>query len=470
MKRIKLKMGITSAVITAVVLACIIVFNSIVAIIADKYPLKIDLTRDKVYEFSQQTKDVMKDLDEDIVAYALIPEGTQGEYIDYIKEYLDKYRVLSESFEVKYIDPYENPSFMNGYTDGETQAQVGSVIIECGDKYEIINFNEIYTQNSFTGAIQIDMEKKVTNAVMTVTGQLSGASVYFTTGHSEYSGQNLKSALSAEGYKCADINISMEEIPEDAAIIFSLAPMADFTAEERDALDKYMDKGGKFVLFATPGMQPMERIDAYLEEWGIKLNYDYVIELDQNSALASGTGMPVPAAKMQEHAITTNLLSSKSPLIMPDSMSMQAVKSANSAVVSKLLQTSDKSYGKKNISSTTIEKEDGDYEGPLCLAAVSETIKDDVKSSVTVIGSLASAELSGVLTEKAYLNGDFVLNTVSYLCGTQSSGSIRAKEISAQTMTMTQNQVVVSALLLQYALPLVIILIGLIVWLRRRYK
>ncbi len=134
MKRIKLKMGITSAVITAVVLACIIVFNSIVAIIADKYPLKIDLTRDKVYEFSQQTKDVMKDLEDDIVAYALIPEGTQGEYIDYIKEYLDKYRVLSESFEVKYIDPYENPSFMNGYTDGETQAQVGSVIIECGDK------------------------------------------------------------------------------------------------------------------------------------------------------------------------------------------------------------------------------------------------------------------------------------------------------------------------------------------------
>lgn len=470
MKKIKLKMGITSAVITAVVLACVIVFNLIVSIIADKHPLKIDLTRDRVYEFSEQTEDVMKNLDGEIVAYALIPEGTQGEYIDYIKEYLDKYRVLNENFKIEYIDPYENPSFMNGYSDGETQAQVGSVIIESGEKYEIINFDEIYTQNSFTGAVQIDMEKKVTNAVMTVTGQLSSASVYFTTGHSEYDAQNLKSVLSDEGYKCADINISMEAIPDDAAMIFSAAPMADFTAEERDALDKYIDKGGKFVLLTTPGMQPMERLDAYLEEWGMKLNYDYVIELDQNSALASGTGMPVPAAKMQEHAITQNILSSKSPLVMPDAMSLQVVKSANSAVVSKLLQTSDKSYGKKNIASTTIEKEEGDYEGPLCLAAVSEKIKDDVKSSVTVIGSLSAAEIRGVLTEKAYLNGDFVLNTVSYLCGTQSSGSIRAKEISAQTMTMTQNQVVISALLLQYALPLVIILIGLIVWLRRRYK
>lgn len=470
MKKIKLKMGLTAAVITAVVLACVIVFNSIVAIIADKHPLKIDLTRDRVYEFSQQTKDVMKNLDDSITAYALIPEGTQGEYIDYIKEYLDKYRVLNENFKVEYIDPYENPSFMNGYSDGETQAQVGSVIVECGKKYEIINFNQIYTQNSFTGAVQIDMEKKVTNAVMTVTGQLSGASVYFTTGHSEYDAQNLKGALSDEGYKCADINISMEAIPDDAAMIFSSVPMADFTAEERDALDKYIDKGGKFVLITSPGMQPMERLDAYLEEWGMKLNYDYVIELDPNSALASGTGMPIPAAKMNEHAITQNILSSKSPLVMPDSMSLQVVKSANSAVVSKLLETTEKSYGKKNIASTTIEKEEGDYEGPLCLAAVSEKIKDDVKSSVTVIGSLSATEIKGVLTEKAYLNGDFLLNTVSYLCNTQSSGSIRAKEISAQTMTMTQNQVVIWALVLQYVLPLVIVLIGLVVWLRRRYK
>ena len=63
MKRIKLKMGLTSAVITAAVIACVIIFNSIVALIGDKAPLTVDLTRDKVYEFSDQTKDLMKNLD-----------------------------------------------------------------------------------------------------------------------------------------------------------------------------------------------------------------------------------------------------------------------------------------------------------------------------------------------------------------------------------------------------------------------
>lgn len=470
MKKIKLKMGITAAFITAVVLACVIVLNAIVGIISDKHPLKIDLTKDSVYEFSEQTENVMKNLSENVTAYALLPEGSSGEYIDYMKEYLDKYKVLSDNFKVEYIDPYDNPSFMNGYSDGENQAQAGSVIIECGEKYEIVTFNQIYTQNSFTGAVQIDMEKKVTNAIMNVTGLLSGAKVYFTTGHNEYEMNNLKSLLKDEGYKCADINLSVEELPEDAEIIFSASPMADFTAEERDALDKYMDRGGKFVLLANPGMQKAERLDSYLEEWGIKLNYDYVIELDQNSALASGTGLPVPVAKMQEHAITKNLLSSKSILVMPDTMSLEEKKAANGAVVTKLLMTSDMAYGKKNIASTTIEKEEGDYEGPLCIAALSEKSKDDVTSSVVVICSLSSAEIQGILKEKAYLNGDFILNTAAHLCGAKTSSSIRAKQISAETMTMTQNQVVISALLLQYVLPLVILLIGFIVWLRRRYK
>lgn len=469
MKRIKLKMGLTSALITAVVLACVILFNAMTALVADKFPMKIDLTRDKVYEFSAQTKDVMKSLDEEVKAYALIPEGTQGEYIDYIKTYLDKYKVLSDNFTVEYIDPYENPAFMNNYNDGEKQAGIGSVIIECGDKFKVVAFEEIYTQSSFTNAVQIDMERKVTNAVMSVTGGLNTAKIYFTTGHGEYNAQNLKLLLADEGYTCEDVNIAINAIPEDADIIFTIAPSADYTVEERDALDEFMDKGGKFVLAAAPGMQPMERIDAYLEEWGIKLNYDYVIETDEKSALAGGSGMPIPVAKVLEHVITQKLDKATSPLAMPDSMSISVLKTKNSSAVTKLLTTSEKSFGKVNLGSATIEKEEGDIDGPLCISAISETM-GDAPAAVAVIGSLSAIEAGQIITESAFLNGDFILNSVNYLSGSSSSSDIRAKQISAEKMTMTQNQVVISMLLLQYVLPALIIIIGLIVWLRRRYK
>jgi len=468
MKKIKLKMGLTSAVITAALIACVIIFNSIVALIGDKAPLTVDLTRDKVYEFSDQTKDLMKNLDTEITAYCLIPDGTEGEYIDYIKTYLDKYRTLNKNFKVEYIDPYENPAFMQKYNDGENQADVGSVIITNDEKFKVITFEQIYTQNSVTNAVQIDMERKVTNAVMSVTGKLVTSNIYFTEGHGEESGEYLSYLLKDEGYSCENLNITLDGIPEDADIIFSIIPTADFTAEERDALDLFMDNGGKYILLADPQMPAMEKFDSYLEEWGIKINHDFVVETDSSSALSTGTGLPIPVAKLQQHIITEKLMDAKSPLAMPSSVSFTVTSAKNDATVQKLLMTSSKAYGKTNLNSTTIEKEDADISGPLCMAAISEK-QGEKPSAVMVIGS-AYAVLSSIVEEKSYLNGDFILNSINYLSGSSASTSIRAKQISPETMTMTEKQVAVSIILLQYVLPALIIILGLIVWLRRRFK
>ena len=117
MKNIKLKMGTTAAVMTAVVVVCVIVLNIIVGMITAKHPMKLDLTKDKVYEFSQQTKDVMKKLDKEVIAYAIFPEEMEHEYTDYIKQYLGKYAALNKKFNVKYVDPYEDTAFLNKYME-----------------------------------------------------------------------------------------------------------------------------------------------------------------------------------------------------------------------------------------------------------------------------------------------------------------------------------------------------------------
>jgi len=468
MKKIKLKMGLTSALLIFVVLVCVILLNAIISVISDKAPLTVDLTKDKVYEFSQQTKDVMKSLDKEVTAHALIPDGSQGEYIDYMREYLDKYKALNKNFKVKYIDPYADPAFMQEYNDGENQADAGSVIIQCGEEYKIITFNQIYS-NGFDNSVQIDMERKVTNAVMNVTGQVLGAKVYYISGHGEAPSQNLDAALKEEGYSTDTINLSVDKIPEDADILYCLVPTADFTAEEIDVLDKFMDNGGKLILAVTPGMQKAERIDAYLEEWGLELNYDYVIEQDPKHAAGNGNGMPIPVPTLSEHAVTNKLMEADSPLLMPVSMSISIKPSDNSAYATALLQTSEKSYGKTDLNSLTPDKTDADISGPLTVAAISER-QGEKPSSVTVIGSVYSLEMQGILTEGAYLNGDFVFNLMNYLSGSQSGSAIRAKQVSAELMTMTEEDVNLISKLLLYVIPALILLIGLVVWLKRRYK
>lgn len=470
MKNIKLKMGTISLVITAIVIACVIVLNIIVGMITEKNPIKIDLTQDNVYEFSQQTKDVMKNLDTDVTAYAIIPEELNYEYTDYIKAYLEKYRALNDRFVIKYVNPYEDTAFLNKYMETGQQVGVGSVIVESGDQHKIVTIDQFYTQSYFEKAEYIDMEKQITNAVMVVTGQLTATKVYFNNGHGNETAESyaLEPLLTKEGYVCDTFSSVTEDIPEDADIIVSVIPMYDYTTEEIDKLDEFLDKGGKFIIVGAEGLPEATNLNTYLGEWGLKMNGGYVIERDSASSMKDMYGFPVPLAKLNEHTITSKLMGSNAPMVMPNSMSISTMKGTNGAMATQLLTTTEKAYAKQSISST-VEKESGDTQGPLCLAAISERIGDE-SSAIMIIGSFYAVSDPATVNSGTYLNSDFILNSVSYMSGVKVSSDIRAKKITPEAMAVTTRQANIMTYTLIWILPIGIILIGFFIWIKRRFK
>ena len=472
MKKIKLKMSVMSIIITAVVIACVILVNFIVGAIAEVQPMKIDLTKNKIYEFSDQTKKVVEGLDSEVTAYALIPDGLEDEYTNYIKDYLNKYKSLNDKFKVQYVDPYEDTAFMNKYADSEIEIGVGTVIIENKDSYRILPLDVLYTQSYFDDTVQIDMERQITNAIMIVTGKLTEASVYFDISHAAPGYESVAGVpaalISSEGYKCEYVNILKDGIPEDADILVSVMPVTDYNEQEIKALDAFLADGGRFVLMVNANQEPMENLDVFLKEWGLKLNYDYVMEADEDSFIADAQGIPVPVAKMNQHTITENLAYSANPLVMPSSMSISIVKSTNSSDAIQLLGTSEKAYGKKAFTDS-INKEPGDIEGPLCMAALAMRMEDKT-SGVLVLGSTQGFADMNILGDGNYLNQDFLLNSISYLSGNKESVNIRAKQITPETMIVTQSQYTTIKVVLEWVIPIAIVLLGLVIWLRRRYK
>ena len=62
-----------------------------------------------------------------------------------------------------------------------------------------------------------------------------------------------------------------------------------------------------------------------------------------------------------------------------------------------------------------------------------------------------------------------MLNTFSYMTGKDDALNIRAKTVSAESLTMTEKQINVVSVLVQNVMPAVIIIVGLYIWLKRRY-
>ena len=125
--------------------------NAILTVISSKVPMKIDLTREKVYELSANTKEVMKKLDKEIDVYALYPANTgSNEYITYAEEYLDKYSALNKNFKVTFIDPEKNPGFAKKYEEQGQQISTGSIILQCGDRVKTVAFSQMYSTNDYT--------------------------------------------------------------------------------------------------------------------------------------------------------------------------------------------------------------------------------------------------------------------------------------------------------------------------------
>lgn len=107
MKKGRLKYKINGTFLMIAVLVGAVLINLILGAIDTKVPLEVDLTKENLYEFSQQTNDIMKSLDKDITIYAIYGEGNIPTQVE---KYLDRYKALSNRVTVTTIDPYKDPT------------------------------------------------------------------------------------------------------------------------------------------------------------------------------------------------------------------------------------------------------------------------------------------------------------------------------------------------------------------------
>lgn len=471
----RLKYNSYSSVVIVVLIAIAVVLNMVVSMSVDKFGLKADLTPTNVFEISDKTKELLKTVDKKINIYSLTNSGfSYTGYLDdelanimnNIDVYIGNYQAQNSNISFQEVYVNSNPAFAEKYTSKGENISIGSLIVECGDKYKMIDTNTYFKRGSESGDTYMQLEQLLTSAIAYVISDRT-YDIAFTTGHNENTDavEALKSVYGIENYNCRDIDLASGEISENICTIVISNPSMDFTDEELAKLDEYFKGGNNLMLFMDVTDVTLPNLYSYLSEWGIAVNNDMVVEGD-TTKFSKNTPNVIIGTPSGESSITAPIKNSNVYFPYARSITVTSVPSVTTEV---LYQTSDSAYAKTNLHSGKPEKEEDDKSGQFTLCTLSNRQLYVEKNTVNAKLFVCASTDAAVLAAQEGANKQFVINAANSINNRSESVTIEAKQINkTPTFELAQSQSDLIKGIVIYIIPLIIIFIGLIVWLKRK--
>lgn len=466
----RVRYGAYSSVMTIAVIAIIVVLNLVIS----QFDFKIDLTTEKMFSLSDQTKQIVSSLNKDVDIYTTYATGNEN--IQFV-EMLDKYKGLSNKIKITNKDPNLNPTFMQKYMEDERSISAGSIIVESGNRfkvlssYDLVDYQPNYQtyQNEVTG---IALEQKVTSAIQYVTTD-NLPIAYIIEGHNEFElDSTVQDSLANENYELKNLNILTQgSIPDDASLLIINSPARDYSQDEAKILIDYLNKGGKAIFILNFYNDEKPNYESVLASYGVKPQNLVVLEGNQSNCLPNNPLYLLP--NIENHDITKPLVDNKLNIILPYTQAIENLQQKNANTkITPLLTTSNSAYAKVN-NESTIAKESGDIEGPFNLAVLIEdnwfNDSESYQSKVIVISSPTLFD-SGTNQISSGANLDFFMNTVNFLVDRQDSISIRSKSLATEYLQLDQTQALIIIAIALIIIPIIIFAIGIVIWLRRKNK
>ena len=429
--RIALQGGSYSLIITAIVLALLIVVN----IFASALPSTLtqyDISASQLYSITSNTKAVVNALTKDVTIYWIVQAGEEDKVIENL---LDKYDSLSDHIEVVKKNPDVYPTFAQQYTD-ET-VENNSLVVESGDRYRFIGYDDIYLyetdMTSYSYNASFDGEGAITSAIDYVVSE-ELPQVYVLEGHGEAElPETFSDQIEKENMELHTFSLLTEDaIPEDADCVMIYSPATDISQEEKDMLADYAANGGKLLVMAGPTEEDdLENLYSLLADYGVTANEGIVIEGDREHYAFQSPFALMP--DMASSDITDSLIEEHYYPIMPISRGLTV---SDDTSVTTLLTTSDAAFSKiAGYEMTTYEKEDGDIDGPFALA-----VSIDCGNDGRIVWFASSSFLDDAYN--AYSSGANVnlgMNALSAMIGESEAMAIRSKSLNYNYLTISES-------------------------------
>jgi len=466
------KQGSFSIGVTAIVIAIVVVANMIIGQLPEKYR-NIDVSSTKIYEISDTSKDLLKELDHKVTLTVL---AVKDETDDRITTFLSKYAGLSKKVSVKWIDPVLHPSALT-----ENNAEKNTIVVKCEDtgKSTTVAFSDIIVKDMssyyYTGSAsesEFDGEGQLTSAINYVTSDAS-RTVYRTSGHGESTfSTTISDLMKKNNYNVEELNLVMNtEIPDDCDLLMMYAPTNDLSQEEADVLKNYLKSGGKVMLIlGDTTSEQLPNLMGILSDYGMKEADGYIADPKrcyQGNAYYLFPQLSVSGDLANGISSQMVLLANTHGLELSDpardTISVNAFMSTtnNAYAVTEDAQT-EGSYTLGVVATESISKDDGDDTKDENSTDDSETRK----SRLTVISSASMIDSQITDAFTTLENTTLFMNAVTANFDGVKNISIEPKSLSVEYNTVQHSGLL--SLLVIFGVPIVLLIGGFSVWYRRR--
>ncbi len=448
-------------------------------IVAQRFDTSADWTADKIYTLSDQTKKILRGLDREVRVIAFFSMNSADEGSRSVRELLEIYRRETDKLHIEFVDPVADALKFQEY---EIQFD-GTTVFESGGVRERVT--------------TID-EQKFTSAILKVVRD-EVKKIYFLTGHEERSiddfdrvGYNQASEeLEKQNYKVESLILTTQsEIPVDCVVLIIPGPKAALTPHEVNAISRYLDSNGKLFLLLDPliasAEDPNQPLIDLMDRWGVTVGNDYVLVLDPRFQYVLGGPAAPVVLDFEFHQITRFVAPTIFQIARSVTLKERVRPDLNIKSLAKTIDQIGVSWGE------TKRKDDGTFESdpvytegedtppPVSLAIAVEFEEGDAttgnnqspdapKETKTRIVVVGDSDFASNAFFKSLGGGTLFLNAVNWLTLEEDLIAIRPIDPSERSLRLlTGGEVAFVRMVSIFLIPLIIFLIGVGVWWRRR--
>lgn len=480
-----IKHGALSIVLTVVFIAAVVLVNVIVGVMSDRFDTAADLTTAGIYTLDEKTETYLdKTLDSDVTLTVLRGEQefeAQDSSYKQVNEILKRMEMTGGHVEVNYLDIDQNPNYTSKFK-GETLA-ANYIVVECEktgrhriiSPYDYFNFDQNYLQ--YYGAYVVEssnIEQEAVSAMMYTTSD-NVVKIAFTEGYGENENSSaLQTLLSRNGYEVETLPLATtSEISSDIDYVVIYAPTIDLDKSQLAKLDKFLDNNGNFgknvVYFASAGQPKTPNIDEFLSDWGISVGYDVIGQADSNYLISADTVF----AHLQQVCDTDYTQTVYGSQLMTFGAYVRPIYLLENSSFDRtvLMKTHDKAFlypmDEELAEDFDINSaESGEFND----VVVSQTTTESgSKSRVCVIGTEMLAS-SAFMSYTNANNAEFFVGMWNYISGREQGMTIRAKSLTPATFEMNVKTANSLSIALCIVIPICVIVLGIVIWLRRRHR